>query len=305
MFQRPLSAWLIHLILVGCATSVGPDFDIQGHRGARGDRPENSLSAFRYATEIGVPTLEMDVVVSADSQIVVSHEPWMSRDLCLLPDGRRIAEDSARAIVLFTLPYEQIARYDCGSLPNEGFPDQIREPGPKPLLSDVIDAAEELAAKMDRPAVRYNIETKSNPSSDGLYHPDPETFVTLLVDVLTRTGILDRTTVQSFDVRTLQVLHARGIAVTTSFLIDGSKPLAAHLHALGFTPDILSPHRAIVSPALVDSAHSLGMKVVPWTINVPAEMRRQIAYGIDGLITDFPAVAMQLVGRERRSADRP
>lgn len=271
------------------------DFDLQGHRGARGERPENSLPGFRHAVELGIPTLEMDVVVSADSQLVVSHEAWMSDLICSYPDGTPIPPDSARAINLFRMRAEEIAAFDCGSRVHPAFPDQRSEPTFKPPLSAVVDSVEGWAASLGRSPLLYNIETKSSPGTDGQDHPNPNRFVALLYSLLAEKNVLHRTTVQSFDVRTLQVLHEMDPAVKTSLLVSRTARWADRLGDLGFTPDILSPSWGHVTDSMVDSVHAMGMKIIPWTVNESADMLRLASLGVDGLITDYPTRAKAIL----------
>ncbi|MEX2399378.1 MAG: glycerophosphodiester phosphodiesterase family protein, partial [Rhodothermales bacterium] len=179
-------------------------FDIQGHRGARGLYPENTIPGFLAALDLGIPTLEMDVVISRDERVVVSHDPWMARSICKKPDGSRIPILRERSLRIYEMPYREIAEYDCGTLPSKEFKEQAKIPAAKPLLLDVLESSERHIAETGRAAAFYSIETKSRPEWDGIYHPDPETFTRLLIAVLEDAGVTDRAIVQSFDVRTLR-----------------------------------------------------------------------------------------------------
>lgn len=270
-------------------------FDVQGHRGARGLAPENSLPAFRRALELGVTTLELDAVVSADSQVVVSHDPWMSAVFCTHPDGRPVQPGDDVAI--YRLPYAEVARFDCGSRPNPRFPGQALEPVAKPLLRDVIRLAEAWAEEHGRP-IFYNVETKSRPATDGQLHPPPAAFVDRVWEVVDGEGVADRVTLQSFDVRTLQEARRRDLPLRLALLVedtgvlgDGNAPLdhlRNGLDVLGFVPDIYSPQSTLVTADVVATAHERGMLVIPWTVNERDEMERLRALGVDGLITDYP-----------------
>jgi glycerophosphoryl diester phosphodiesterase len=271
-----------------------PGFDVQGHRGARGLAPENTLPAFRRALGLGVATLELDTVVSADSQVVVSHDPVMSDVFCTHPDGRPV--EPGEDIALFALPYAEIARFDCGSRPNPRFPEQRREAVSKPLLRDVIRLAEAWAREHDRP-VFYNVETKSTPAGDGGLHPPPAAFVDLIWDVVEAEGVAERFTLQSFDVRTLQAARARTLPIRLALLVadihvtsdrSALRYLDDGLDTLGFIPEIYSPEHTLVTQPVVAAAHELGMVVIPWTVNERAAMERLVGLGVDGLITDYP-----------------
>ncbi|MEF8866876.1 MAG: glycerophosphodiester phosphodiesterase family protein [Salinibacter sp.] len=264
-------------------------FDLQGHRGARGLVPENTIPAFRRALELGVTTLEMDVVVSADGVVVVSHEPWMARAKCLTPDGAPIPEGEARAHKIYEMSYERIASYDCGRT-LEDFPEQESVSAPKPRLRDVLQMAETYDDTHDRGPVFYNIETKSRPDWDGTLHPEPETFVRRVLAVVTAAGVAPRTTIQSFDPRTLEAAHRQNATVRIALLVGraGNQGLDDNLTTLSFVPDIYSPNAELVDDALVSAVHNRGLALVPWTVNDPDAMTRLIRLGVDGLITDYP-----------------
>ncbi len=273
-----------------------PDsFDIQGHRGARGLLPENTIPGFLAALDLGATTLEMDVVVSKDHRVVVSHDPWCARAICLQPDGSRIPLLRERTHRIYEMTYRQVAAYDCGSLQAPGFRRQRNRPAVKPLLEDVIDEAERHAAKIGRTVCCYSIETKSRPEWDGIYHPDPPTFARLLLDAVEKMKVTDRTIVQSFDVRTLQEVKRMNRSVRLSLLVGKRKAadLDVNVRRLGFDPSIYSPHEASVDEALIARAHERGLRIIPWTVNQAARMVRLRDLGADGLITDYPDVAVR------------
>lgn len=277
-----------------------PDsFDIQGHRGARGLYPENTIPGFRAALDFGVTTLEMDVVISKDRRVVVSHDPWIAAAICLQPDGRRIPYLRERRLRIYEMTYREIAAYDCGSLRHPRFRKQRNIRAAKPLLADVVNAAERHVHDTSREPVFYSIETKTRPDWDGIYHPDPDTFARLLLDVLEAGGIVERAIVQSFDVRTLQSVKRIDPSVRLSLLVDRKKVqgLEGNLDALGFVPAIYSPHHARVDRALVERARGRGLDVIPWTVNDVERMLYLRDLGVGGLITDYPDVAV----RELRS----
>ena len=270
-------------------TTLPPDgFDLQGHRGARGLAPENTIPAFRRALEIGVTTLEMDVVIAGDGTVVVSHEPWMATEKCLTPEGERFANGKRRNI--YEMTYADVATYDCGSLKLDDFPEQVPTAAPKTRLRDVVQMAEFYTQKHDRPPVFYNIEVKSRPEWDGRFHPEPRTFVERVLAVVTDEEVAPRTTLQSFDPRSLEAVHRQNAAVRTALLVGWMEDdgVDGNLDALSFTPDIYSPAARLVDGTLVTAVHDQGMKLIPWTVNEPATMRRLLRLGVDGLITDYP-----------------
>ena len=275
---------LLLLCILGCASpQPDPFFDLQGHRGARGLLPENTIGAFTRALEMGVTTLEMDVVIAKDSTVVVSHEPWMSDVICADAAGGREHHN------IFAMTYAEVSRYDCGSLGHPSFPRQQKTPAAKPRLLDVLKATETHAR------VRYNIEIKSNPDWDGLFTPDPATFARLVLDALEEGGVRDRAVLQSFDVRTLQAARRLDPRWPLALLVGEGSDLEAHLTRLGFTPAIYSPNYRLVDEDLVRSAHEVGMRLIPWTVNTLADMQRLKDLGVDGLITDYPDIGRALL----------
>ena len=277
---------------------VPSEFDVQGHRGARGLAPENTMPAFQKALDLGVTTLELDVVISKDGTVVVSHEPWMSHQICRTPDGERISAADEKEHRILEMTYDQVAAYDCGSLPHPDFPEQQTEPAPKPLLREVIDMAEDRVDRggRDRP-IFYNVEVKSRPGWDGTFTPPPEPFVTAVYGVLKEAGVRRRATLQSFDPRALKVAHEMDPALRLALLVGESfdPGLEAQIQMLGFTPDVFSPDYQLLNAERMTQAAEHGMQVVPWTVNDPDAMRRLLDLGVDGLITDYPNRALDVI----------
>jgi len=282
----------------------GPEgFDLQGHRGARGLAPENTMPAFRRALEIGVTTLELDVVISRDGHVVVSHEPWMSSTICQTPSGKPIAESEEREHRIYKMEYDQVAKYNCGARSHPRFPEQTLQSAPKPLLRDVIERAEAYVAAHDRGPVFYNVETKIRPAWEGEFTPPPDPFARAVIAVLRETGVAPRAIIQSFDPRTLEVVHRLDPAVRIALLIgqETNQGLRPNLKRLSFRPDIYSPAHPLVDADLIDAARQIGeteknLLVIPWTVNEKSDMRRLIDLGVDGLITDYPNRAVDVLG---------
>ncbi len=268
--------------------------DVQGHRGARGVYPENTIPGFIYALEAGVNTIELDVVVSYDKKIVVSHEPWMSAAICSHPNGDSVKGSEEKSLNLYKMLYDEIASYDCGKRGNSKFPQQKTMPVYKPLLSAVIDSIEKtIRAKKLKP-IQYNIEIKSMPKGDDDYHPKPEEFAKLVLDVIRKFPISDRVIVQSFDVRPLKKIRKINPEIKLAMLVAVGS-MSTYLRKLNFTPEVYSPNFRLVGKKLVTKAHNKGMKVIPWTVNDESEMRKQLEYGVDGIITDYPEVLIKLL----------
>ena len=277
--------------------SQSTSFDLQGHRGARGLLPENTIPSFLKAIEFGVRTLELDVVISSDQQVVVSHEPWFSHAICLKPDGSAIEEAEEQRLNLYEMPYERIQQFDCGSIGNERFPEQQKMTVTKPLLSDVIKTIESHIRAQRLPPIYYNIETKSQPEGDDTFHPSPTVFTNLVIQVIESQGVTSRTTLQSFDPRTLQVAHTVAPDLSIALLVAShhSMGVEQHVERLGFTPEIYSPYFELVNSEVLQSVHEKGMLLIPWTVNEPEDMVALIDLGVDGLITDYPDRAQQVL----------
>ncbi|MES2811799.1 MAG: glycerophosphodiester phosphodiesterase [Bacteroidota bacterium] len=269
--------------------SFGQDFDIQGHRGCRGLLPENTIEAFKKAIDLGVTTLEMDVVISKDNQVLLSHEPFLSHEIALDLNGNEITEKDEEKFNLYQMNYTQIKQHDCGSKVHPRFLEQEKLKTYKPLLSEVIDFVENYIQKnYPERKIQYNIETKSDPKGDEIFHPKPKEFIELVVGVLNQKNITDRIYIQSFDVRTLQYLHTTYPTYKTVLLIENKMSIAKNLKLLGFKPDVYSPEFILLNKKKVDSLHQKGIKVIPWTINKKDDMKRIISFGVDGIITDYP-----------------
>lgn len=279
-----------------------PKIDIQGHRGARGLLPENTIPGFMRALELGVSTLEMDVVITKDEEVVVSHEPWFSAEYCSHPDGTPVQQSDEHALRLFDMTLDEVQSYDCGLRGHPRFPRQQAMPAVKPLLRDVIRAAEVYQAEQGIDRVAYNIETKSTPEGDGRLHPGPETFTRLLYHVLKEEDVVDQSIIQSFDIRTLQVARRIDPDWRTALLIEHRARRVSwqdHVGRLGFLPTVYSPSHELVDPALVDAVHEKDLLIIPWTINEASRMHELVKKGVDGIITDYPDIAVEELGAPR------
>ena len=272
-----------------------PMMDIQGHRGCRGLMPENTIPAFIKAVDLGVTTLEMDAVISKDGKVVVSHEPFLSHVICTGPEGEAITEEQEKNYNLYEMTYAEIKQCDCGSQEHPSYPAQQKMQVSKPLLQVVIKEVERYVETNGLPKIQYNIETKSAPEGDKKYHPEPPEFVDLLVDVIKETGIADRTTIQSFDVRTLQYAREQYPDFSLALLVGNAESPRENLKSLGFIPEIYSPYYRLVNAETVAFAKNLGMKIIPWTVNEANDIQEMIDLSVDGIISDYPDRVLQLV----------
>ncbi len=302
---------------------VGP-IDVQGHRGARGLLPENSLPAFERALDLGVSTLEMDLVLTREGIPVVSHDPYINPALCLGPDGAPIS--GTRGPLIRDLELSELRGYDCGSLnpDRRRFPEPPRRqiPGtPIPTLEEVFDLAE---SRRER-RVRFNLEIKTDPTEDtGAPLPD---LVRRVLETVRDRGLAARVTIQSFDWRALEIAREIEPAIRTSALLSprtvkrqGGAPSPwlngldleesggtslGLLHAASAYVDVFSPYWRQVLPGAVGylgsrvgEIRTAGFPVIPWTANRPRHMQRLLHQGVDGLITDYPDRLLELL-RER------
>jgi glycerophosphoryl diester phosphodiesterase len=244
---------------------------VHGHRGARARRPENTLPAFRYAMEQGVDVLELDVAVTKDSVAVVSHDPLINATIC---SGPKLG------IPIHTLTRKELDEYDCGAKKNPGFADQVPVPGTRiPNLDDVFS----LSAGN---SVQFNVETKIFADKPELT-PDPETFTKMILDLVKKHGLESRVILQSFDPRTLRVMKKLDPSIRRAALFETQrdwKEVAAE-----FDATLFSPEQRLVTPDRVAQAHAVGMEVVPWTSDKPADWARLVDAGVDAIITDDPA----------------
>jgi glycerophosphoryl diester phosphodiesterase len=268
-------------------------FDIEGHRGCRGLLPENSIPAFIKALELGVNTLEMDVVITRDKQVLVSHDPFLSHEFCIGPDGSNITEAEERNFNLYKMSYEEIKKCECGLKPHPRFPHQKKISVYKPLLKEVVNTIESLIEERGYKEIQYNIEIKSTQEGDHIYHPGTEEFSDLLMEVLNEKSIAHRTIVQSFDVRALKYLNTRYPEQVVSYLIENNLPPEENLNVLGFTPDVYSPEYLLVNEHLIALARKLKMKIIPWTINDLDTILKLKRDGVDGIITDYPDLLLK------------
>ena len=310
-------------LLFGLWPWAATGFELQGHRGARGLAPENTLPAFARALAIGVSTLELDLGVTADGHLVVVHDRRLSPPIARGPNGAYVREP-APAIHALTL--QELKQYDVGVLrPGSGYatayPEQQPAPGTRiPTLDEVVA----LVRKSGNDVVGFNIETKIAPSAPD-ESPPPDRFAQALLDEVRRLGIAARTTVQSFDWRTLQAAQRIAPDISTAYLSSersgfdtirrgqpGASPWTAGfdvddyggsvprmVHAAGGR--IWSPDHRDLTPAALAEAHALGLPVIVWTVNRREDMTRLIETGVDGIISDRPDV-LRAVMAERGMA---
>jgi len=274
-----------------------PSFDAESHRGGRGVMPENTISAMRYSLSLdGLTTLEMDVKVTADKKIVLSHDDYLNPWFTLKPDGKDLKDQEKKNYPIMQMTYQELKQYDVGLKAHHLFPNQRKMKASIPLLEDVIDSVKHFIKEEGRAQVFYNIETKSSLEGDHKYNPVPEEFVKLLMEVIENKGITPYVIIQSADVRTLRVLRKRYPHIRTSYLVGAKRKeftLEEDLEVLGFKPDIYSPNFKYITRQDVEKCHKMGMKIVVWTPNTKKEIAELKAMGVDGIITDYPELLLE------------
>lgn len=271
------------------ATNMDARILVHGHRGARAVRPENTLPAFEYALKAGVDVLELDLAVTKDNVVVVSHDPEMHPAICTGPTG-------ATTKVIREMTLAELKQWDCGAKVNPDFPKQTPVPGTRvPTLDEVF----QLAAKTK---VEFNIETKIFASKPQLT-PEPKEFARLVLEVVRKYKLESRVILQSFDNRTLIAMAELAPGIRRSMLTpsgpgDRGKDWV-ELCREAANAQIISPHYRLVTPEKVAAAHKAGLVVVPWTANDEAEWAKLVAARVDAIISDDPAALIAFLRRAK------
>ena len=283
------------LLIMGCNSDSKMEIDVQGHRGCRALMPENSLPAFQKALDIGVNTLELDVVISKDKKVVVSHEPFMNHEIALDVSGNEILEAEEKSYNLYDMLYDSIKLYDCGSKPHPRFPNQEKIKVHKPLLTEVIALAESESNK----TIKYNIEIKSDQEYDGVFTPKVSEFVTLVLDVIASEGIQNRTSLQSFDSRALEGIRNQSTDINAVLLVDENETIAEKLSQLTFSPEVISPYYKLLNADTVKRYQNKGYKIIPWTVNLDEDILEMVDFKVDGIISDNPDRVIKILDELR------
>lgn len=287
------------ILIVSCTTEEATrTFDLQGHRGARGLLPENTIPSFLIAIDHGVDTIEFDLVVTADRKLLISHEPWFHHHISTKPDGEPVTEEEQMEFNIFEMTYEETTQFDVGKRGHVNFPNQQPMEATKPLMIDAIRAIEAYVNENGLDPVAYNIETKSNPEHYGVMYPYPDEYAQILYDELTvlneEFDLFGRIIIQSFDPATLVEFRQLNDEIAQAMLVFEDNPMQDYIDALGYTPEVWSPHYQLVDENMMTEARERQMLVIPWTINTVHEMREQLKLGVDGIITDYPDSAAVL-----------
>ena len=290
LYQRICLSFVCTILIV--ATLNAQEFSWQGHRGCRGLLPENTIPAFLKALEFPeINTLEMDVVITADQKILVSHEAWMNHEICSYPDGSPVEKEQEKVHNLYKMPLSEIQKFDCGSRGHKRFLGQQAMATTKPQLCEVVTALRKSGYNF--PVLNIEIKTEGR-RFDRVFHPEPAEFVSIVLNEFKQLKIEHLVTLQSFDVRILREIKKTGSRIPLSLLVENPRGFKWNIKRLGFMPDNYSCHYTLVSWRLIKKCHELGVNVIPWTVNDLDRMKKLVSMGVDGIITDYPNLAFSV-----------
>lgn len=286
---------LITLMVISCKPQNNhmKEIDWQGHRGARGNFPENTWPAFQFAMDNEMNTLEMDVVITADSQVVISHEPFLNHKICLDSTGNSIEEDKEKEFNIYQMNYAELQKFDCGTKINSSFPNQSHMVVAKPLLMDILKEVKDYAKEKQLALPNLNVEIKYQAGNEGLYHPSIAVYSNLVYKVLSKNYPKEKWNIQSFDFDVLKYWHKTYPEVPLAALVEENTNWKKHIDYLGFTPAIYSPYHILLEGSTIEALQAAGMKVIPWTVNETKVAEHLLSQGVDGIITDYPEIASE------------
>ncbi len=300
--MKKLLLTALAVVAVACSTTPKQKVyvtDVQAHRGGMGLYPEESLAAMLHAVDLGVNTLEMDLCVTQDKEVVLSHDKYFHPRYSTRPDGTEVMEGDER-VYLWNLPYEEILKWDVGSKSHPDWPEKNCQPAVKQRAAEVIDAVEAYCKEKGLAPMKYNIEIKSDPDceegTEGTDWPHFQEFTDLCMQMLDARGLGDRLIIQCFDERALNYIYKKYPGHILSYLVeDYETDYDEYMSKLEFMPEWLSPPHMNVDEELMKRAHADGMKVVTWTVDDKDEMRRLISLGVEGIISNYPDRLLDVV----------
>lgn len=283
--------------------------DLQGHRGARGLKPENTWPAFRAAIDYRMTTLELDTVLTKDGAVIIHHDSDTNPVICQMPDGTPIEKKN-----LYEMTLVELKALDCGAKKNPNFPEQTPVPGTKLITIDeffkLVSEAEKQRKGRGTPPLNFNIETKfPNDNNSQVSKEKVEEHVTALIRAIEKAKVVERTTIQSFYLPALLVSKEKNPKIKTSALFAPTYPQGFMMvlgmgsgyrnsileRATEVRADVISPYFLYVNAGFMQEARFRKLAVVPWTVNETKEMKRLISLGVDGIITDYPNRLRDLV----------
>ncbi|MFV0553221.1 MAG: glycerophosphodiester phosphodiesterase family protein [Mangrovibacterium sp.] len=272
--------------------------DVQGHRGCAGLMPENTIASMIEAVKLGVNTLELDLQITKDGEVIVAHDAHINPKFTLDAKGKEISSEAAEKLIFKNMKYAQIKKYNTGSKAYPRFPEQAKMATGIPTVSALIDSVEAFVADNGLDPIYYNIEIKSSEAKEakGLTI-DYKEFADKSMAVLLSKNLGERLLVQSFDVRCLNYIHAQYPDVAQAYLVENEKSFADNMAKLDFVPSAFSPYFPMVNAELVATCQAKNMKLVPWTVDKPEDIQRMLDLGVDGIISNYPNRVLRAVRR--------
>ena len=258
--------------------------NIYGHRGARGLYPENTINGFISAMNFPIQGFELDVVVNKSGQLILSHEPWMNHQICTDANGSQITESYGKELNIYKMDYEQICKYDCGSLAHPLFPEQQLFSAKKPTLDALV---QKLINEHQR-TVELLIEIKSDPKYYGVYQPEPEVYARQIDAYIKELEFKVAPVLMSFDPNILNAINRIDTNYRIGFLVNNTKSVGENLTLLNFRPDQYNPLHNTVSIEIIHELAGKDIEIIPWTVNTIEDAQRLSNIGISSIITDYP-----------------
>ena len=280
-------------VLLAAASCVNKEseytVDVQAHRGGMGLYPEESLDAMINSVKLGVNTLEMDLCVTQDGVVILSHDLYFHHRYATYPDGTPVMSGDPK-VYLYHWSYSEIVKWDVGQKYNPEWPERNYMPEVKPVASDVIRAVEKYTADNNLPPMYYNIEIKSSEAEgEGVLWPEYHEFTDICMAMLESLNLGDRLIIQCFDERALNYINEKYPGHRLSFLWEGyEKDFDHNMTLVNFIPEWVSPEHDNVDSLFMAKAHKLGMKVVTWTVDNPADMERLMDLKVEAIISNYP-----------------
>lgn len=296
---------LLLAVTVSCSKSIHmkdtkpSSIEVQGHRGCRGLMPENTIPAFLHAMDLGVRILELDVVITSDNQVIVSHEAYFNHELTQSIKGTILTEENQKSYNIYKMTAAEVQSIDVGSKMYPKYPNQKKLKAFKPLLSDMLSQCDAYAKSKGLPMPYYNIEIKRDKAQDGIYNPPAEEFVKLVHAVIKQGSIKERYNIQSFDHETVNAYHAIDPKAKIAILVGDQDGMQSHLKRLNFVPFAYSPYYLLVNNDLVKDCHKNNIKVIPWTVNDKETAQQLIALNVDGIISDYPDMVLEQLNQKK------
>jgi glycerophosphoryl diester phosphodiesterase len=267
---------------------------IHGHRGSRGVFPENTLESFVFAIKAGAEAIELDVVISGDGQLVVSHDPFMHHEICTHPDGTRITPEEEKDLNIFKMNSSEVKSFPCGTFPHFRFPEQNVLKSHKPTVEELCQFVRGFCAQNNFKTPLFNIEIKSSPEWDGVFHPYPAEYARSFYAQFSAMNFGENAWIQSFDGRILNELHTLDSSLQLIYLSDDSeKSMDEKLAELNFLPFGYSPSWRILDDEVVSVCHSRQLELLAWTVNEKDRAQNLMRMGVKNIITDYPHLAVE------------